>query len=1116
MTWKETVIVNFRGTQLRNDAGVSDTVGDGSRFARSHRSSAIRMRPPVRRGPRLCGMEQLEQRLLLAGDQFEPNDTWVMATDLGSDSQTLLDLTIHDSKDEDWFAWTAPSSGTMGVDLRTQAADANLTLVLDSDPAVDGIVGRYSPGTNDEKILATALAGQKYWINVTGGANSEISYALIVSFANRQLAISDIPDQVIMTDTYTRPFPFSTHALASPADVLTFEISSSNPALVPVENVVVSGKGLDRMVSVTPAASKSGRATITISVADGDGRTASKSFTLTVDDVLDSDGDGLLDRWETEGLDVNNDGIIDLDLPGKWGTDPQRKDLFVEVDAMLGSAPLKATLDKVVKAFADAPVKNPDGSTGVRLVIQLDDRTIAPKDFDFASLGNPWRRFEQIKRRYFGTLAERDTDPAENPNREHVLQAKRRVFRYCLFANRRGDMPEASGLAELPGNDFMVTLGSWFHTTNASALDRRSGGSPEQQAAAFMHELGHNLGLQHGGGDDINFKPNYFSVMNYAWQMPSLNYGWRLDYSRERLPTLDERNLDERHGLGFPEGSIHAIERHEMHVGPFPLRRVPLVGAVDWDRDGIVGERHVRADINRFRLDQNADGHVNREDRVLEQLHGYDDWSNLRFTFRDTKNYSEGVHDCPDGDPDCTPDEHTWTDHSKFYSGLEPDAHESNDEHQFATDHGKVDDFHEEGLSIHTPDDVDWFTWEPMHSGLFEVSLTARQDDQVELQFEVLESLDPELDPVPVTPFLPGDEGTPSVYEVESEIEYFIKVYSPDQDVGYFDLTVDGPEIWAGEGQSSAWSDSDHWIIDGVRGQEPTPLDHVTLPVASAATSTVIDLGGGQVVASITLLDDYQLTNGDLTLADGYIAASPEATVMLDVDLFSPSDLRVRGGGTLLVQGTAHANVVIEAGVVGGAGSVKRLKVASGASVSPGQSIGTLTATDSGTDESVTIDGTLRAEIDGTGADLLSANGPVKLLAGTLEVDAIGRLGPFEYGEATRKIVAGTSVEGNFAFINQTEVDGQPLNIHTGHGVFIHGVRYETQSVFLDLLQAAPGDANGDGRFTQLDLVDVLRAEKYKTGVYASWEEGDWNEDGVFDQFDLIAALATGLYLAGQ
>ena len=37
--------------------------------------------------------------------------------------------------------------------------------------------------------------------------------------------------------------------------------------------------------------------------------------------------------------DYDGDGLIDLDLPGLLGADPNRKDLFVEVDAMLGRAP---------------------------------------------------------------------------------------------------------------------------------------------------------------------------------------------------------------------------------------------------------------------------------------------------------------------------------------------------------------------------------------------------------------------------------------------------------------------------------------------------------------------------------------------------------------------------------------------------------------------------------------------------------------------------------------------------------------------------------------------------------------------------------------------------------
>ena len=40
-----------------------------------------------------------------------------------------------------------------------------------------------------------------------------------------------------------------------------------------------------------------------------------------------------------------------------------------------------------------------------------------------------------------------------------------------------------------------------------------------------MHELGHNLGLGHGGLDGINNKPNYVGIIiNYNWQVTGLSY----------------------------------------------------------------------------------------------------------------------------------------------------------------------------------------------------------------------------------------------------------------------------------------------------------------------------------------------------------------------------------------------------------------------------------------------------------------------------------------------------------------------------------------------------------------------------------------------------------------
>jgi hypothetical protein len=61
----------------------------------------------------------------------------------------------------------------------------------------------------------------------------------------------------------------------------------------------------------------------------------------------------------------------------------------------------------------------------------------------------------------------------------------------------------------VPANDFFVSLGGWS--------DGR--GSLQQQQGTFLHELGHNMNLLHGGNDGVNWKPNHLSVMNYAYQV---------------------------------------------------------------------------------------------------------------------------------------------------------------------------------------------------------------------------------------------------------------------------------------------------------------------------------------------------------------------------------------------------------------------------------------------------------------------------------------------------------------------------------------------------------------------------------------------------------------------
>lgn len=269
-------------------------------------------------------------------------------------------------------------------------------------------------------------------------------------------------------------------------------------------------------------------ATITVKVINSNGASDSRDYFIPTLDKLDSDGDGLLDDWETKGYPLPNGSKIDLKA---MGCNPYRKDVLVEVDWMKSAQPDPGIFDIIEKTFAnDAPVLNPDGSRGISLHIDRGQGngpftgggTILPdyETMDFCTdPGAPFNAtFSDLKRLGF------------NPDRLGI-------FHYCIFGCAQLGMSTGSG--EIWGDDFYVTLTmmpDWIHNTDA-------------QIGTFVHELGHNLGLRHGGIDngaqdeDLKRKPNQESVMNYRYQwsgLPVTNPGGRFTYSIGRNNTIYE------------------------------------------------------------------------------------------------------------------------------------------------------------------------------------------------------------------------------------------------------------------------------------------------------------------------------------------------------------------------------------------------------------------------------------------------------------------------------------------------------------------------------------------------------------------------------------------------
>jgi hypothetical protein len=356
---------------------------------------------------------------------------------------------------------------------------------------------------------------------------------------------------------------------------------------------------------------------------------------------LDSDGDGFSDAAEAQGyIDVDFNGVyepaIDVPLPG---ADPRRADLYLHYDYVVASDhdhnPPPEAIQWMVDAFAAHgvalhvdPQHNAIDESTAKVVTLLAD----PPDYvpDPACAGPSAASMHQLRQAYF-------TSPRNLAYRYMVLShwSTCDSVEDCLQCPADpecggGQPPQfgAAGIAEVAGDDAIVSLGGFVDSGTPIPL--------EAWAGLAMHELGHNFGLFHGGSDCDNFKPNYLSVMNYAFYTTGIPVGaapgdsfpkscdtdadcpapahcsfadgplhntcFRIDYSGQQLPDLNEFSpdgstggLDETQGLNAPvrstDVSYYSLDGVTNHW--LPTNGTPI----DWNQDGTL-EAHVTKDIN--------------------------------------------------------------------------------------------------------------------------------------------------------------------------------------------------------------------------------------------------------------------------------------------------------------------------------------------------------------------------------------------------------------------------------------------------------------------------------------------------------------------------------------
>ena len=302
----------------------------------------------------------------------------------------------------------------------------------------------------------------------------------------------------------------------------------------------------------------------------------------------DIDGDGLSDSVEINGYDADGDGRPEVDYK-KMGANPYHKDVFVEMDYMPGELASEEELDRIVQSFADINISNPDGRTGINL--HLDAGAARGPKYN---LGGG----EQVK---WQVLIDDIGNNAGNWARfkaSHFNQRRDGLFHYMVwgdyYVQQQNGESGSSGLGQLGGRDFMVTVGKTHWNNN-------KGNMSDIRVGTFIHELGHNLGLQHGGDADEKGekgKPQYFSVMNYNYQLtgvPKADGTKYFGYLQQDMPALNERALDERKGFG-PQARGYLYRPNSEAV----LR--PADGPVDLNGNGEIDHGIYALDLNRDRM----------------------------------------------------------------------------------------------------------------------------------------------------------------------------------------------------------------------------------------------------------------------------------------------------------------------------------------------------------------------------------------------------------------------------------------------------------------------------------------------------------------------------------